>query len=54
MYNAPRAATVVCKNPGKTYILDRVVFSQVVKEATSKKRELYKKVINSVEIFNSI
>jgi hypothetical protein len=54
MYNAPRAATIVCKNPGKTYVLDRVVFSQVVKEATSKKRELYKKVLNSIEILHSI
>lgn len=54
MYNAPRAASITCKTAGKVYALDRVVFSQVVKEATTKKRELYKKVLNSIEIFNSI
>jgi len=54
MYNAPRAASINCKTSGKVYALGRAAFSQVVKEATSKKRELYKKVINSIEIFNSI
>jgi len=54
MYNAPRAASIICKTTAKVYALDRVVFSKIVKEATSKKRELYKKVINSIEIFNSI
>lgn len=38
MYNAPRAATIVCKTPGKLYKLDRAVFSQVVKEGAYKKR----------------
>lgn len=38
MYNAPRAATIVCKAPGKLYKLDRAVFSQVVKEGAYKKR----------------
>ena len=54
MYNAPRAATIVCKTPGKLYKLDRGVFSQVVKEASAKKRELFKKVIDSIDIFSSM
>lgn len=54
MYNAPRAATIICKSPGKLYKLDRVVFSQVIKEAASKKRELFKSVLDSIELFSSI
>ena len=54
MYNAPRAASVVCKAPGKVYKLDRSVFSQVVKEAAVKKRQLYRKVVDSIEIFSSM
>ena len=38
MYNAPRAATIVSKEEGKLYALDRVVFSQIVKAAAVKKR----------------
>jgi cAMP-dependent protein kinase regulator len=54
MYNAPRAATIVCKSPGKLYSLDRITFSQVVKQAAFKKRELYKSVIDRIEVFSSI
>ena len=38
MYNAPRAATIKVKTPGKLYSLDRITFSQVVKNAATKKR----------------
>ena len=38
MYNAPRAATIVAKNAGKLFCLDRVTFSQIVKLAAIKKR----------------
>lgn len=54
MYNAPRAATIVVKTPGTLYSLDRITFSQVVKNAATKKRELYKKVIDSIEIFADV
>jgi cAMP-dependent protein kinase regulator len=54
MYNAPRAATIICKEPGKLYSLDRITFSQVVKQAAFKKRELYKNVIDKIEVFSSI
>ena len=53
MYNAPRQATIVCKTPGKLYKLDRTAFNQVVKEAATKKRELFKTVIDSIELFSS-
>lgn len=54
MYNAPRAATIIVKTPGTLYSLDRITFSQVVKNAANKKRELYRKVIDSIEIFADV
>ena len=54
MYNAPRAASITCKTPGKVYALDRVAFNQVVKEATSKKRDLFKNILDSIDLFSSL
>ena len=54
MYNAPRAASIRCKNPGKLYSLDRVAFNQVVKESASKKRDLFKSILDSIELFSSM
>lgn len=51
MYNAPRAATIKVKTPGKIYSLDRITFSSIVKSAVTKKRKIYKKVIESIDIF---
>ena len=48
MYNAPRAASIRCKTPGKVYSLDRVAFNQVVKESASKKRDLFKTIVDSI------
>lgn len=41
MYNAPRAASIIAKKAGHVYELDRLTFSQVVKQAAMRKRELY-------------
>jgi hypothetical protein len=30
MYNAPRAATIKCKTPGKLYGLDRATFTNII------------------------
>ena len=54
MYDAPRAATVVAKTVGKLYCLDRLAFSEIVKTAAIKKRELYQKVMDKVEIFSEL
>ena len=54
MYNAPRAATIIAKTEGKLYALDRIAFSQIVKAAACKKRELYQKVMEKVEIFSEL
>lgn len=51
MYNAPRAASIIAKTNGKVFELDRMTFSQIVKQAAVRKRELYDKVISSVDIF---
>lgn len=48
MYNAPRAATIISQGHGKLYALDRIAFSQIVKTAAIKKREMYEKVMNKV------
>lgn len=54
MYNAPRAATIISKGPGKMYALDRITFSQIVKAAAVRKRELYQNVMAKVEIFSEL
>jgi cAMP-dependent protein kinase regulator len=54
MYNAPRAATIITKTPGTLHSLDRITFSQIVKNAATKKRELYRKVIDSIDIFADV
>lgn len=48
MYNAPRAATIVCKTPGKMYSLDRLTFVNIVQEAAIKKRKANLEVLSKV------
>lgn len=38
MYNAPRAATIKSKTDGTLFALDRITFSQIVKQAAIRKR----------------
>lgn len=45
MYNAPRAASIVTKKPGKLLILDRCTFSHVIKVAAYKKQEIIRTTI---------
>lgn len=54
MYNAPRAATVSCVKAGRLFSLDRIVFGQVVKSAASRKRDLFNRVIDEIELLKSI
>lgn len=54
MYNAPRAASIVTKKPGKLLTLDRSIFSHVLKIAALRKQELIKDVINKLEILKAI
>ena len=39
LYNAPRAASIRCKESGRLFTLDRVTFNTVMSGAASKKRE---------------
>lgn len=50
MYNAPRAATIVCKQQGILYKLDRQTFRNIVQEAAMNKRSYYRKILLSVDI----
>ena len=54
MYNAPRAATIICKKPGRLFLLDRLTFSQLVKNSASKKRQLFQTVLSKIEIFGDL
>lgn len=56
MYNAPRAATVVCaSSSGATlWALDRVTFRTILMEHTSKKRRMYEKFLSEVPILVSL
>lgn len=54
MHNAPRAATINAKSEGKVFALDRMTFSQIVKQSAIKKREIYQNVISSVSIFSDL
>ena len=54
MYNAPRAATIKCKTPGKLYGLDRLTFTNIIQEAAIKKRQSNLDVLSKVDIFADI
>ena len=51
MYNAPRAATIEVKTPGTLFTLNRQTFSQVVKGATARKRNMLLETMSKIEIF---
>lgn len=55
MYNAPRAATVVCNSPNAlVWALDRVTFRTILMEHTHKKRRMYEQFLAEVPILVSL
>lgn len=54
LYNAPRAASIVAKEDGIMWSLDRETFNNIVKEAAVKKREKYEAFLKDVEILSEI
>lgn len=48
MYNAPRAASIKCKIPGKLFGLDRATFNHIVQESATKKRKYYSEILSKV------
>ena len=55
MYNAPRAATVICNSENATlWALDRMTFRTILMEHTSKKRRMYESFLSEVPILISL
>jgi cAMP-dependent protein kinase regulator len=54
LYNAPRAATIIAKEEGVLWTLDRETFNNIVKEAAIKKRKEYESFLKSVDILKQI
>ena len=54
MYNAPRAATIVCKDKGQLFKLDRQTFQNIVQEGAIKKRNYYSKILSKVDILSEM
>lgn len=54
LYNAPRAASIVAKEEGIAWTLDRETFNNIVKEAAMKKRDKYEAFLKSVDILKQI
>jgi cAMP-dependent protein kinase regulator len=50
LYNAPRAATIVCKSDAQLWSLERGAFNAIIKTAVQKKREKYDDFLENVEI----
>eukprot|EP01015_Nassula_variabilis_P011504 TRINITY_DN1933_c0_g1_i2.p2 TRINITY_DN1933_c0_g1~~TRINITY_DN1933_c0_g1_i2.p2 ORF type:complete len:255 (+),score=68.22 TRINITY_DN1933_c0_g1_i2:64-828(+) len=54
LYNAPRAATIKAQTKCKLLALDRATFSNIVKEASIKKREKYENFLQKVELLDTV
>ncbi|KAI1927919.1 hypothetical protein LOY94_002942 [Ophidiomyces ophidiicola] len=54
MYNAPRAATVVSKEPGTVWALDRVTFRRILMDAAFKRRRMYEAFLEEVPLLASL
>jgi len=54
LYNCPRAATVIAKEACICWQLDRDTFSNIVKDAATRRREKYDTFLKQVSILNSL
>ena len=55
LYNAPRAATIICKSETcDLWSLDRNTFTYIIKTAVQKKREKYDDFLDNVEILKCL
>lgn len=54
LYNAPRAASITCKEEGKLFTLDRVTFNMVMTGSANKKRAQLSETLKKIEMFSTI
>lgn len=54
MYNAPRAARIVAKEPSVLFSLDRGTFNHIVKSAAVKRRENYENFLSKIDILSDL
>lgn len=54
LYNAPRAASIICKTECTLFSLDRYTFNFIVKDAAIKRREQYSELFNKIELMSTM
>eukprot|EP00118_Oscarella_pearsei_P010012 m.59453 g.59453 ORF g.59453 m.59453 type:complete len:166 (+) comp34883_c0_seq37:541-1038(+) len=54
MYNTPRAATIIAKEAGILWALDRVTFRKIVLQSAFNKRRLYETFLELVPMLGSL
>jgi len=54
MYNAPRAATVKCAQPGKLWCLDRESFQMMLITASNSQAKEYEKLLSNVDVLKDL
>ena len=54
LYNAPRAATLVCAQDSVLFALDRQTFNHVVRDGTVKMRQRFEELIDRIELLSSL
>ena len=54
LYNAPRAATIIAEGDCVLWSLDRECFNHIVKEAATKRREMYVEFLSRVDLLSNM
>lgn len=54
MYNSPRAATVVSREPSTVWGLDRVTFRRILMDSAFKRRRMYEAFLEEVPLLSSL
>lgn len=54
MYNTPRAATIIAKEEGALWALDRATFRRLIVKNNAKKRRMYEVFVESVPLLKSL
>lgn len=54
MYNTPRAATIIAKEEGSLWGLDRATFRRLIVKNNAKKRRMYEAFVESVPLLKSL